>query len=348
MKLITHLSEVSKYISVNKSFDLARLEPHIDRVERGHIIKLIGNDTFNRFADAYNDAVQQVNDLPAGEKDKAIKEGKIYQFMPEALQVPAVYLQDALCNIAFMSCLSQMQTTMGEAGIRLAVNENQKTAFQWQIDDMKYQMASDGFNALNDLLLHMEDNAADFPEWKNSESYFEQKKYFVESAELFSNSYFINSSRMTFLTMRYIMQRIEQFDVKRIITPAIYNRLKDHQLTGYNPIEKILMNNFIMPGIVLLTVAKGIVERAIEVTDLGVQTNLYTYFANLKESSRRNPLASSRDQMIQQLQEDGNEFLKEARNFLESNPEEFGEIPDSDNPSAFRINNKPERKIFGM
>ncbi|MGN2373469.1 DUF6712 family protein [Sphingobacterium spiritivorum] len=348
MKLITHLSEVSKYISLNKSFDLARLEPHIDRVERGYIIKLIGKDTFDRFADAYKEAIQAVNALPVGEKEKAIKEGKIYQYMPEALQAPAVYLQDALCNIAFMSCLSQMQTTMGEAGIRLAVNENQKTAFQWQIDDMKYQMASDGYNALNELLLHLEDHAADFPEWKTSDSYYEQKKYFVETPYYFSQFYFINSNRMTYLSLRYIMHRIEQFEVKRIITPPIFEKLKEKQLSGYNPLEFVLVHNFLMPGIVLLTIAKGIIERTIEVTDLGVQTNLYTYFVNLKESSRRNPPASSRDQMIQQLQEDGNEYLKEARNFLESNPDEFGEIPDSDNPSAFRINNKAERKIFGM
>lgn len=350
MTLISTKQEVAQYVSINPSFGFTRIEPHINRVMRTVISGLLGQTLLERLATVYSNALEALNALPESEKNAIIESGKIYTLAPEQYHQPFVYLQDAICNIAFMNCLSQMQVNLGEAGIRLIVNENQKTAFQWQVDDIKYQTASDGYAALNGLLIYLEDQIGTFEEWKVSDSYFQQKKYFVESAELFNDAYYISNNRMTFLTLRYIMQRIELFEVKRIVTPAVFEKLKTSQRSdnGYSAKEKVLVESFLIPGIVLITVAKGIIERAIEVSDLGVQANLYSYYVTLKDARKKSPFESDRDRMVEQLTADGNEFLLEARKYIESNPDEFGPLVEGESSTNFRVINKPERKFYGM
>lgn len=348
MKIISTIEEVKNYISLAGTFKFDRLSPHIDRVLRSYVLKLLGKELLDEIFDTYDAALRTWESKPNHEKILLGNTGKQYTLMEEKYWELMLYLQDAVCNIAFMNCISQMQTTMSNEGVRLAVNENQKTAFQWQIDDLKYQMATDGYGALNNLLLHLENNIELFPTWQSSDSYFDQKKYFVESADLFNNAYYISNNRMTYLTLRYIMQRIELFDVKRIIGVEVFDKLKVAQKTGYVGKERILMESFLIPGIVLLTVAKGIVERAIEVSDIGVQANLYTYYVSLKDSRKKTQFDVERSEMVNQLMADGNEFLQEARKYIDANADDFGVVNDTVSIVNFRVNNRLERGIFGM
>lgn len=348
MRIISTIEELKNYVSATASFKFDKIAPHINRTMQGYIKKLLGEDLTEEICTAYESALEVLAAMAAPDRAKIVAEGRQYTLMPAKYQQIMPYLQDAVSNISFMNSLSQMQMSMSESGIRLLVNENSKTAFQWQIDDLKYQLASDGYSALNSLLETLDAHKADFSAWETSDAYADQKKYFVENPDLFNNAYYIANSRITYLTLRYIMQRIEQFEVQRLIGPTLFQKLKTNQKTSYSDREKILMNSFIIPGIVLLTVAKGIVERAIEVTDLGVQPNLYTYYVSLKDARKKYQFSKERDEMIKQLTDDGYEFLQGASDFIASNPEEFGPIEVEESATNFRVINKPERGIFGM
>ena len=143
------------------------------------------------------------------------------------------------------------------------------------------------------------------------------------------------------------MKRVEWNDVRPKISEPLFLKLKEKQLTGYETKEKILMERFLVPGIVLLTVAKGIVERAIEVTDLGVQINLYTYYVTLKDARKKGG-DDEREKMIKQLTEDGNKYLDEARNYIDANEADFPDAKDVETVMSYRVINKPESGIFGM
>lgn len=347
MRLFSDISEIKQKVTINGSFKLDKIRPHISRTERSQIVPLLGDAFYDEIAAAYQDALIVLASKPEPEQKKIVDAGQQYSLMPAKYWPVMEMLQDAIANISFMSSLSQTQLNIGEAGISLSVNENTKTAFQWQIDDLKYQFALDGFNALNELLVYLESSLDKFPIWASSDAYFEQKKYFVESAEVFSDSYQINSNRMSFLTLRYIMKRIELHDVATLISAPLFDHLKEKQKTGYSSAEKVLMERFIIPGIVLLTVAKGIVERAIEVTDIGVQINLYTYYASLKDARKKGG-DKEREAMIEQLTADGNEFLRAGKDYIDANQDKFPDAVDAESEMSFRVINKKERKIFGM
>jgi hypothetical protein len=347
MRMFSDISEIKQKVTINGSFKLDKIRPHISRTERSQIVPLLGDAFYDEIAAAYQAALIVLASKPEPEQKKIVDAGQQYSLMPAKYWPVMEMLQDAIANISFMSSLSQTQLNIGEAGISLSVNENTKTAFQWQIDDLKYQFALDGFNALNELLVYLESSLDKFPIWASSDAYFEQKKYFVESAEVFSDSYQINSNRMSFLTLRYIMKRIELHDVATLISAPLFDHLKEKQKTGYSSAEKVLMERFIIPGIVLLTVAKGIVERAIEVTDIGVQINLYTYYASLKDARKKGG-DKEREAMIEQLTADGNEFLRAGKDYIDANQDKFPDAVDTESEMSFRVINKKERKIFGM
>lgn len=347
MRLFSDISEIKQKVSINGTFKLDKIRPHISRTERSHIAPLLGDAFYNEIAEAYQEALIVLASKPDLERKKIIDAGEQYLLMPAHYWPVMEMLQDAIANIAFMSSLSQTQLNIGDAGISLSVNENTKTAFQWQIDDLKYQFALDGFNSLNELLVYLESSLGEFPVWVSSDAYSQQKKYFVESAEVFSNNYQINNNRMSFLTLRYIMNRIEIHEVSEVISAPLFAHLKTKQLTGYNAAEQILMERFLIPGIVLLTVAKGIVERAVEVTDLGVQINLYTYYSSLKDARKKGGEQERKD-MIMQLTADGNKFLSSARDYIDANRDNFPDALDGDTEASFRVINKESRKIFGI
>ncbi|WP_454880653.1 DUF6712 family protein [Sphingobacterium detergens] len=347
MRLFSDINEIKQKVSINGTFKIAQLRPQISRTERTQIVPLLGADFYNELAAEYASALEVLQGMSETEQIKIKESGTQYQLMDEKYWPVMEILQDAIANITFMNAIDQVQVSIGESGVSISVNDTKKTAFQWQIDNLKYQFASDGFNALNELLVFLEKNLTDFPVWATSDAYFEQKKFFVESAEIFSAEYQINANRMTYLTLRYIMKRVEWNDVRPKISQPLFEKLKENQLTGYSTKEKVLMERFLIPGIVLLTVAKGIVERAIEVTDLGVQINLYTYYVTLKDARKKGG-EKEREEMIEQLTNDGNIYLQEARNYIDANQADFPDATDVDTEMSFKIINKPESGIFGM
>lgn len=348
MKVISTIEELKNYVSASASFKYDKLAPHIQRTVITHIKELLGEEFLQDISAAYQAALDVINEMTPVERAEIIAVGDQYKYMPTKYHAIMPYLQDAVANISFMNCISQMQMTIGADGIRLAVNENQKTAFQWQIDDLKYQLASDGYTALNHLLETLDANIDDFPVWAGSKSYEAQKKYFVHNPGLFNEAYYISNSRITYVTLRYIMYRVEQFDVKTAIGEKVYKDLKEVSHTAYSDKQKNLVYRFLVPGIVLLTIARGIRERAIEVTDLGVSTNLYTYYATLKDARKKYHHDKERESMIEQLENDGNEFLKAAKDYIDANKEEFGVTEEEDARINFRINNRVDRGFFGM
>ncbi|MFD2961380.1 MULTISPECIES: DUF6712 family protein [Olivibacter] len=330
--LITTIEEMQMYLSFNKSIGFGKLKPHVERTQREKMQSLLGKDLYDELASAYESANNKVDGMP--------------EHMQELMQ----NIQDAITNIVFLSFLAQGQLVLGDSGFRLAVNENEKTAFQWQIEDFKYQLGLDGFNALDRVLSYLEKNKDSFPNWSISEAYFEQKKYLVDTAVKFNDHYYINDSRMTYLSVRYIMNRIEQHVVKPLYGTKLFNKIKEKFKIGtMSSAEKYLLTNHLEPGITLLTVAKGVIERSLNLLDAGVSVNLYSYYANLKIYDKKLRSLDDKSDMVQQLQDDGNAFLQAGKDYVEQHKDEFPEYEESDLPiSIFQIINNEDRKFFGV
>lgn len=300
-KSISTIEEIKKYVSINVTSSFIKIDPHFSRAERKHLVPLVGAVLFNSQVTAYNSALKKVDDMPV------VQQGL------------HLLLQEALSNIGSLNYLAQAQLQMSDNGIRISVNNEMKTAFQWQIEDLKFQLGKDGFDVLEEILLYLEGNTATFPTWKTSDAYYEQKSYFVNTAAEFNKHFHINGSRLTYLMLRYLIGRIEEQDLKPLLGSDFYAELKtairNDALTSD---QKNLVNNYLAPGVTLLTIAKAITERAVEVTEFGVSVNLYGYYGNMKQKDPAKP--ADRMPMIEQLLKDGSKFLKDGIELVQANP----------------------------
>lgn len=300
-KSIATIEEIKKYVSINVTSTFNKVDPHFSRAERKHLVPLIGSVLFNSQITAYNSALKKVEDMPV---------------VPQGLQV---LIQEAVANIGSLNFLAQAQLQMSDNGIRISVNNEMKTAFQWQIEDLKFQLGKDGYDALEEILIYLEANTATFDTWKTSDAYYLQKGFFVNTAAEFDKHFHINGSRLTYLMLRYLIRRVEDQDIRPLLGAAFYNELKTAiKNDAVSADQKTLISEYLAPGVTLLAVAKAITERAVEVTEFGVSVNLYGYYGNMKQKDPAK--LEDRQPMIDQLLKDGAKFIKDGLELVQANP----------------------------
>jgi hypothetical protein len=190
----------------------------------------------------------------------------------------------------------------------------------------------------------MESNLDIFPAYEQSEEKKRLEQNLIESAIDFDNYYFIRQSRFTFSTMIYIMFRIEKQVVEPMFGREYLAKLRLDNLSGKN---KLLVNEYLKPGIALLTIAKAVIERIV-VLDNGVASvNLNGNFHAVRDKS-----ADERELLlmtINQLTVDGNLFLQNGMDYVLANAADMeGFEPQEMKRGRFKAVNKPERGIFAV
>jgi len=330
MTIITTINEVKQYVEVARSLKFETIKPSITTVERRFIKKHLSDALYTRLCDAYSVADNKVED------------------MPEVLIPLATLSQSAVSNIATSLLLSRLSISVSESGVGRLETESLKTAFQYQEVNAKESYKSAGYDALEDILAYLEENKTEFSEWASSPSYIDFSKYFIQSSVQFSELYNIQQSRLTFMAVRYIMKRIEDFMVQDITGKNLFKilktQLKQDSLTEAN---KILLDDYICPGVALITIGKGVWERALDISDNGVTVSMRGGSEN-NELRQTAPL-NKQQKMADQLITDGSEYLSRLGTFLSENLDDY---PDYEAPTVesiyYKINNKIENGVFGV
>ncbi len=101
-----------------------------------------------------------------------------------------------------------------------------KTAFQWQVADVKNYFLRKGYSGIDTMLAFLEKNKADYPLWVASDAYTVTLKFFINSSTAFSEEYNINNSRRTFLALQSVMKKIEAFEIEPTLTSDLFDLVK--------------------------------------------------------------------------------------------------------------------------
>lgn len=327
MKLISSIEEVRDCVPVSMTENIEVLKTFLASAESQFIKPLIGKEQFDVFCDVYKESGNNLNNLES-----------------EVVKSAMLELQKAVANLGYLLGMPVLNVSVGPSGVQIFSNTDTKSAFQWQVDDLKRSLLELGYNAIEQLFDVMENNLDLFPEYEASEEKKRLEQNLIESAIDFDNYYFIRQSRFTFSTMIYIMFRIEKQVVEPMFGREYLEKLRLDNLEGKN---KILVNEYLKPGIALLTIAKAVVERIV-VLDNGVASvNLNGNFHAVRDKS-----ADERELLmltINQLTEDGNMFLQNGMDYVLANAAEMeGFIPQEIKRGRFKAVNKPERGIFAV
>jgi len=320
MKLISKIEEVQAHVPVNMTSDIDTIKPFLSNIERLFIKDLIGKDQYEALIAAYAEETEddQIN---------------------EAILI----CQKIMANLAYHQGMPVLAVSIGTSGIQVISNLETKQAFQWQVEDLKQALQELGFSAIEELLQFLEENPDKFPDYINSPQFIKQESLLIQSAAEFSESFDINSSRFTFQKLTYLMNRLELQVIKKLFGDGFIEALKvDDQEGKY----QTLLDEYIKPGLVLLTVAKGIIERIISIENGSAIINFKGTYNNLKES-----MAPNREQisaMYEQLEKDGNKFLQDGLEFITANLADFENFVPPVTRRRFKFTNDATKGVFGV
>jgi hypothetical protein len=326
MPIIKTIPELTQYVEVGSLNSITSVMPSIRSAERQYLVPVLGEAQYQELVDAYNDP------------------GTISDDEQQLLDL----CQEAVANIAMAFAVTRLAVQLGDSGVRRSESDTQKTAFQYQEVNLRESLANAGFDTLEAILAFLETKKLVFTAWSNSPAYLDYKRYFIPSGVDFNRFYANKQSRLMYINIRFIMKRIEDFNVKDIIGQKLFAFLKAGQLAG-NLDEKYqaLLDNYICPGIALLTVAKGLFQRAVDLTENGVTVSSL----GITKNSQERTAAPSEKMlaMINDLNLDGNEYLKRLGEELTANAANYDqyEAPTM-RSSLMNIDNKQENGIYSV
>jgi len=326
MKIITTIEEVQAHLPVQMTSEIDVIAPFLNNAERSYLKSLIGTDQYLALAAAYTGADKDIS---------AISDPQVQ----EAVELS----QKVVTAIGYYKAIPILSVKIGDSGIQVFSNTDTKQAFNWQVEDLGNALLDLGYEAIEELLLHLEINPDKFQPYIDSEEYATTQEFLIESASDFSKHFNINKSRYIFSSISYLMRRIESQVVKKSYGAAFIEYLKDENLEGK---QKILVNEFLKPGIALLTAAKAIVERVITFDGGVARINLITNYEAAKST-----IVANRDQVTDanaQLVADGNQFLQDGLQYIQDNPADFTQYVAPISKKRYNIKNNPEGGVFAI
>ena len=285
---------------INTNFDAIKRE--LAWCERTYIAKYLGSNQYNALLTAYNDG-SSISDSDQELLDK---------------------VQPALANLTIAHFATTKQVSISEAGTRISVTADKKTAFQWQKEEVSREYFMRGFNLLEDLLSFLEANKDTYTAWRD-QSYTVFKEFLINDAVTFSTHYQISDSRRLFLAMRPAMRKVEVFTISPAITSGLVDklkaRIKDDSINGSTDADKKykVLLILLQPAVANLTISRAVLELPVVI---GHDTIYLNEIVATEGKTEKMPAADMLAQLRDQTYQDGMMYLDLAIEWLKANATE--------------------------
>lgn len=325
MALIRNIEEVKQHLPVTVAQSIENLDTYIALAEQKFIIPEFGSETYDYILAKYNtNTISDAKDV-------------------ELLNL----LQKAVTFYAYMLYIPVGQLQISDNGIRIAVTESLKTAFDWQIDDLEESFKDAGDTCVELIFQHLNKYISFFTAYAASNAFIEWKKQFISTANQFNLRCSVPITHRIFKKISMDILICQSRDIKSMLGSPFYADLllkwKNNTITGIyvEIIEKI---QFAMANIALAGAVKSL---SVGVNDLGVNVSTNSIFKQKVKTPATNDQASG---LIEKLLNDGNYWLGQLKLLLEANrtdlPLYADAFPVSDTSGSVFIENKKENGLY--
>lgn len=326
VNLIKTLREIQDHIPVNMTSNEDTVAPYFSNAERLYIQQLIGKAQFDALSEAYKTAEYHLEAIGDEEIRRAI-----------------FICQKVISNLGYYLAMPVLAVSVGVSGIQVLSNEQTKQAFQWQVEDLKDSILELGFSAIEELLAFLVESPDKFPEYIASEEFAQQESVLIRTASEFSKYYNIGNSRFVLHSINYLQKRVEDQLITPLISRHLLEALKEDGLSAE---MKDLANNYVKPGLALMTIAKAMVERVIILENGRAQINFKGTYANMKETAI--PSQQQLRETVDQLTADANNYLQSGKEYISANLKAFPAFVPPPVRRRFKVNNDKTKGIFGV
>ncbi|CCH01643.1 hypothetical protein FAES_3636 [Fibrella aestuarina BUZ 2] len=179
--------------------------------------------------------------------------------------------------VANLTVMKQAASGVGQVtdtGVLRSVSTDQKDAFEWQHDKLIAALQAEAWDGLEALLRYLEINLSSFPEYAQSAMYQADQTYLIRSAEVFDHYYYIAGSRLTFASLQPSLRTAE----KDRIRPLLGDRHAQLLASPLSP-ELVDLQDEARRALVYATLALALRERAVDVTEQGIQVRGISEFS---------------------------------------------------------------------
>lgn len=186
-RLINDVADLKRHIVVSANFDFGKVLPYAKRAERKIIINLIGRDQYTEITDH---VFVEGDDAPIN----LVKE----------------LLEEAVANYALILALPTINVLVTNSGPRVSDTTASIPADWKDKRDLNRSLYKTFNEALDDAFQIMEDNVADFPDWRDSEFYTMFNELVVKETRVFNAFFNIQKNRQTFIALQPQMREVEE------------------------------------------------------------------------------------------------------------------------------------------
>jgi len=297
--------EIKQYISVNVSLELDTVKPYITQAERKYIKRLLGTAQYNELLSYYNST--NISGSGSGSGTNLATPAKLAELLE--------YVQLPLINLACYMGFDMLVTKLGNMGAYRAENDKQKGLYQYQEVSMKNTFKTSGFDALDDLLVYLEENKADFPNWLNSSAYTNTRLNFINSTSEFDQIYPINDSRLVFLTLKKYMRLIENSEIVGGICKTQFDEIKTQIAADSLSAANLALLPDLQTAVAYLTIARAANEMGLTWSDKGLYFEM-----NQENLKKQQPADTERiDAIVRNAKKTGMDALEAVREYMVNN-----------------------------
>ena len=293
-ELFSTIAELKKYVSVNSDIELESIEGKVFDAARKYITDWLGSVTYNNLVTAYAAASLTTE---------------------QAALLP--YVQRALANFSLFEYTAVGSIQFQETGIMRIETENDKTAYKYQINELKKSLIETGFDSLELMLEFLEENEGDYSDWVSSDGYTMNKEFFINSSKDFKKAYYIFKGRYTFDILRNLMDDLECFSILPCIGQPYFDELKSEILAKSVTTENKIALKIIQKAVAHFTINEGVKRDWVVLTPEGVQVRSLLGDQSLlsKPNASTNPVHKK----LEQSSEMGNRHLSKLKELLVGN-----------------------------
>lgn len=253
-----------------------------------------------------------------------------------------IYLaQRANANLAVWYNFYELTVILSGSGIQKAETGDYKGLYKYQERQLRENYKTKGFNALDDLLLHLE-KSTDYPEFKESPAWLFRDTALVPGADVVEKYLPIERSRLIFLRLQPHISFIEKTKLPSLIGEKLLVDLKEKM--SHSKIEGTFYQSLLhcIQPVVILYAAARLVRQAGMLTDKGLYFS--SVLAGMSGNDETNLIATKEEaeSTAKQFETDAETYLSLADRYIQEHFPEYFKGKASD---AFNVDNT-NRKIF--
>jgi hypothetical protein len=336
--LFNSITELREYVNVSEGLNFETIAPDIARTESQVLRRYLGAMQYDELNIEYRQNIEDITDM----------EGRLKDLL---LQVrPAVALLSVLNSAGILSL------QISDSGFQMMSSDTYKQAFAWMKNDAKAYLAQFGYVMIDEMLYFLETNKDDYPLWvADSKAYTLNKQFIVPDSSIFNQSLNINDSRLTFMALQPMMNRVEAFKIAPSISAAFYASIKEEIKTGTISEDTQAIMVYLQPAIVFFTAAKSLFELPLQITENGILMNYARAFESQQNKETKVADTVDRRKVADQWEQDGANYLSMLVDYLNDNAT-ASKYASFFNSTIFKgtgqrsepYTNNPESRIFGM